>query len=425
MAVFTMMDSNLADVTIQRNAAAAVGFGLIGTSGSLSGMRAIDAQRTVDSLMRNAATASGRGQVANLPIVPIGFSGGGSDAQSVAQGVPSRTITYMSNRRAGDVEPDAQVGWTNLSGLYLPGAIDTNSGARPSFTYSSVMKGGPNNGYTYYPAGYSVREKGGLATMGVLLGRGHSNDATNNPASPGYEFGWYWIARNAAARLPASAASTTPGNPVALNALSKTAGWLGEVDQYVTPPNYGFGNTAQDTPGGTSPFKPIAAYADYTGDKEAASWMVDRDLAFAYRAAMSNDRSSAPRFDSATNAPLNTPLVFTGLTALQSLSQGDLANLSINPRDFASTGSITQMAFYDGATLLGTDTVASDGWGISVPLTEAGIRGLSVIATRSDGQVRTSFRAVSVQAAAVPEPSSLGLLALAAGALLRRVRAVR
>jgi hypothetical protein len=352
--------------------------------------------------------------------VPIGFSGGGSDAQDVSQGLPSRTITFISNRRAGNVASDAQPGWTNLSGLYLPGGEDTNSGARPSFTYSSVIKGGPNNGYTYYPAGYSVRENGGLAAMGVLLGRGHSDDAGSSPASPGYEFGWYWIARNAAARLPAAAASDVAGNPVVLNALSKTSGWLADTDKYVTPANLApIGDTRKDTPAGTSPFKAIAAHADYAGDKEIASWLVDRDLAFAYRAAMSNDQGTAPRFNSETNAPLNTPLQFTGLAALQSLQQGATANLSINPRDFVTGGTtITKMDFYDGATFLGSDTLASDGWGITSPMNEAGIRGLSVIATRSDGQVRTSFRAISVQA--VPEPSALALLGLAAGGLLRR-----
>jgi hypothetical protein len=58
----------------------------------------------------------------------------------------------------------------------------------------------------------------------------------------------------------------------------------------------------------------------------------------------------------------------------------------------------TQMDFYDGAPFLGTDALASD------------------------GEVRTSFRAVAVQAVAVPEPSSLGLLCVTAGALLRRGR---
>jgi hypothetical protein len=254
--------------------------------------------------------------------------------------------------------------------------------------------------------------------MGVLLGNGHSDDAVNNPASPGYEFAWYWIARNAAARLPGTTASSTPGNPLALNPLSKTSGWLGDVDRYVTPTGLTFGDTRSDTAGGTSPFKAIAAYADYTGDKDTASWMVDRDLAFAYRAAMSNDQSGASRWP----GPLNTPLEFTGISGLQSMSQGALANLAINPRDFAAPGTtITQMTFYDGATLLGTDTLAADGWGITVPMTEAGIRGLSVIATRSDGQVRTSFRAVAVQA--VPEPGTLGLLG--AAALRRRPRGAR
>ena len=252
--------------------------------------------------------------------------------------------------------------------------------------------------------------------MGVMVGYGHSNDAASNPASPGYEFAWYWIARNAVARLPGTAASSTPGNPVALNALSKTSGWLADTDRYGLPDN--------TTPNGTSPFKTIAAHANYTGDKETASWLVDQDLAFAFRAAMSNDNN--PTGAGRWPGPENTPLEFTGITGLQSFSQGASANLAINPRDFVKAGTtIQKMDFYDGATFLGTDTLASDGWGITVPLTESGIRGFSVTATRSDGEVRTSFRAVSVQAAAVPEPAALGLLGLAAGFLLRRARTSR
>lgn len=409
MAVFTMMDRAVADFAIQRNAAAALGFGVIATDGSLSGMRAVNAQQTVDSLLSGAAAATGRGQVANLPIVPFGFSGGGNDAMRVAQRNPSRVITHVSNRISPDSQVDRQPGWQALSGLYLPGALDTNQ--QPSEVYAGVMKGGLNNGfYLGYGVGDSVRERGGLAAMGVLLGRGHSNDALNNPASPGYEFAWYWVARNAAARLPGTPASSTPGSPVTLNSLSETSGWLAETDQYVA-------TGGEDTPGGTSAFKRIAAHADYTGDKGTASWLVDRDLALAFRAAMSNDSSSASRFP----GPLNTPLEFASIAPLQSFAQGAVANLAINLRDFAAAGTtITRMDFYDGATLLGSDTLAGDGWGITVPLTESGIRGLSVIATRSDGEVRTSFRAVAVQA--VPEPASLGVLVLAAAATLRRMR---
>jgi hypothetical protein len=418
MVVFTNLEPSYAEGAIQRNAAAALGFGVIATHGNPGGVTAVDAPRAIDSLLRAAATVTGRGQIANLPVVPIGYSGGGNDAFRIASSLPSRTLTYVANRIAPIPRNDAQQGWTALSGLLLPSTMDSNQ--RPAYVYEAGFKGVAATSATPYGSGLnnSIREKGGLAAMGVLRGNrrlnngGHDNDAANNPASPGYEFAWYWIARNAAARLPGAVASSTPGNPVALNPLSKTSGWLADTDQYQT------NNTI--APNGTSPFKTIAAYADYAGDKETASWLVDRDLAFAFRAAMSNDQSSASRLDSVDD-PLNTntPLVFTGLTPLQSLSQGASANLAINPRDFVTSGTtITQMTFYDGATLLGTDTLASDGWGITVPMTEAGIRGLSVIATRSDGQVRTSFRAISVQA--VPEPSALGLLCLAAGRLLRR-----
>ncbi|HEY0007504.1 MAG TPA: PEP-CTERM sorting domain-containing protein, partial [Tepidisphaeraceae bacterium] len=364
-----------------------------------------DAPRTIDSLLRSAATVTGRGQIANLPIVPIGFSGGGNDAFTVASSLPSRVITYVANRIAPSPRSDAQPGWTDLPGLLLPGNLDSNQ--KPSDVYGAGFKGVA----TYYGLNTSIREKGGLAAMGVMLGQGHSNDASASPASPGYEFAWYWTARTAAARLPGTVASSTPGNPIALNPLSKTSGWLADTDRYGLP-----GNT---TPNGTSPFKTIAAHANYTGDKETASWLVDQDLAFAFRAAMSND--SNPTGAGRWPGPEGTPLMFTGLTGLQSLSQGALANLAINPRDFVTSGtSITRMDFYDGATFLGSDTLASDGWGITAAMTDSGIRGLSVIATRSDGQVRTSFRAISVQA--VPEPSAFAVLCLAAGGLLRRKR---
>jgi hypothetical protein len=411
-------------ITAYRNAAAAMGFGLLTTPKSIDGLSADKTQQTIDGLLNAAATATGRGQVANLPIVPIGFSGGGRDALRVGQRYPSRVITYVANRITGEMVTEiqnnrpvsgVQPGWQSVPGLFLAGAVDDNE--RPSWISASVMKGGPNNGTTRTAVGSAIREMGGLAALGVLPERGHSDDHANATISEGYEFSMYWIARNAAARLPAGVASATPGNPVALTPLSKTSGWLGEADRYQTVNDpYGAGDPLPDTRAGTSVFKPIAAYADFAGDKEAASWMVDQDLAFAYRAALSNDGGHHSR----NSLRSGTPLLFTSIAPLQNFDQGAVANLAINPRDFDDAIAISKMDFYDGATFLGSDTLGSDGWGITVPLTEAGVRGLNVVATRDDGQMRAGFRAIAVQPTAVPEPASLSLLGLAACGLLRR-----
>lgn len=416
-------------ITSYRDAAKAMGFGLLTTPKSFDGLSAAKTQQTIDGLLNSAAAATGRGQVANLPIVPIGFSGGGNDALRVGQRYPSRVITYVANRIAGEVVTEqasgggfingAQPGWQNLAGLYLAGAVDRNE--RPSIVSASVMKGGPNNGITFTPAGSAVRERGGLAALGVLPERGHSDDHAVSPLSEGYEFSMYWIARNATARLAGTAvASTTPGNPVALTALSKANGWLADADRYAPPADvYTTGSGTDDTRASTSAFKPIAAYADYAGDKEAASWMVDADLAFAYRAALSDDGGHPGR----NSLRSGTPLLFSAIAPLQSFTQGDTASLAIDPRDFDDVNAITKMDFYDGATLLGSDTSATGGWGIDVQLTATGVRGLNVIAYRQDDQVRAGFRAISVQAAAVPEPSAVALLGLAATTALRRPRA--
>jgi hypothetical protein len=140
-------------ITAYRGAARAMGFGLLMTPKSFDGLSAAKAQQTIDGRLTSAATATGRGQVANLPIAPIGFSGAGNDAMRVGQRHPSRVITYVANRITGEMVTQilnnqtvngVQPGWNGLSGLFPAGAVDDNQ--RPSWISASVIKGGPNNG---------------------------------------------------------------------------------------------------------------------------------------------------------------------------------------------------------------------------------------------------------------------------------------
>lgn len=389
-------------VTAYRNAATAMGFGLLTTPKQFDGLSAAKTQETIDGLLASAATATGRSELNNVAIAPMGFSGAGNDAQQVAQRYPSRTVGYVAHRIEGVAEGDRLSGWTHVPGLYLVGAVDTNQ--RPNEVFATVIKA-PSN----YGLGTALRERGGRQAMVVLPDRGHSDDSLETPVSSGYELSFYWLAKSAEKRfVPGAFASTTPNTPLALRSFTAGEGWYAPTDEYTAA------TSGNDTPGGTSPFKPIAPIASYTGDATKASWLMDADTAFVFRAVASNDLRAG------RNQPKQTPLIFSVTSPLQSFMQGGLANLAIDPRDFTSSGTITRMEFYDGATPLGTDVLGTDGWGINVPLTSAGVRGLNVIAFRDDGQMRAGFRAVSVTA--VPEPGLLGLAALAGAALLRRRR---
>lgn len=173
------------------------------------------------SALASVAQASGHPELTAGPVVMFGLSSGAREAAGFASRLPARTIGLLERVPVGVVT------------LSTPATLHI-----PTFIMQAQLDGTADN--TAVKAAFSAnRSQGGLWALEVETGAEHSTVSDlGNSAAIG------WLQSVLSRRLPGSA-----GDP--LVALDETTGWLGNQ------------STLE-----------IAAWADYTGNRTTASWLL-------------------------------------------------------------------------------------------------------------------------------------------------------
>ncbi len=383
-----------------RRAAESLGFGLIGSNdgefshdsntGCAWGSPFDDEPRlNLERILNRVAEISGHSEITNAPVLASGTSQGGFNAWLVATNAAERTIGYASVRGFAppvELSPEAR----ELPGILLPGARDGT--VRP---HTAV-----------YPGFTSFRGQDAPITFAPEWGRGHDSGQST------WELAWYWMSEVTKQRYPDELQpSLSPGELIDLEELDSAAAWYGEAASFLPSDNPRIADVV------ASPFPEIGPAATYSGDTSEASWLPSEAFANAYRARTLID----------LNRPLGRPpgQFFGGPMEIVSpesflpgnldvsrepplLRVGDKVNLSVEPNEFDDSADITSMQFYLGDQFIGED-LEGPNWMVPVLLDAEGIQGLTVVATNSVGEQTSAFRAILVQPAEIPEPSSSAL----------------
>ena len=274
------------------------------------------------------ATASGHPEVAHLPFVLAGWSGGGQMAYGINTKIPERVIAYIMNKGA----------------YYVPGALSPAALKTPSIGVGGQYDLGVDR-TGIIDRFKANRPSGGLCALAVEHNTGHSEGNVD---------GVFFTFFDHAIRARYPAGVTPLSGPVTLLDLTESNGWL------ATEPTISSGLSGSVYP-----------YAAYSGDKTTACWLMDADVANLYR-------GFATYNPAVTVTPVGGPLFLD--------SQMIEFRVSV---DSAAFPEWTSADVYDGAFKLGT---VNKGGPMSVYAVRPwGGRGVTAIARDASGNERTSI----------------------------------
>ena len=311
--------------------ARAHGFALMGTVGYICYFSDAVVSAEVPVLLGDLAwyaTASGHPEVANLPFVLTGWSGGGQIAYGINTKIPERVIAFIVNKGANYVPEPPSAAALKTPSIFVGGQFDVGAGR------TGILDRFEAN-----------RPRGALWALALEQNTGHSEGNVD---------GMFYTLFDHAIRARYPAGATPLNGPVSLLDLPETSGWL------ATKPT-----VANGLPGKVYP------YAEYTGDKTTACWLMDESVANLYRGF-------------ATYNPAVTVTVVGG--PVFAAGQTIQFNVSVDSALFPGWVSAD---LYDGAVKLGT--VTNGGSNTISAVRPWGGRGVTAIARDAAGNERTSI----------------------------------
>ena len=310
--------------------ARAHGFALMGTRGYVCYKSIALVDEEVRILLNDFvlyATASGHPEVAHLPFVLAGWSGGGQMANGINTRIPERVIAFIANKGSNYLAPSSAASLKTPS-ILVAGQLD-----------GQANRDGITNLFR------SNRPSGALWADAFEQNTGHAEGNVD---------GVFFTFFDHAIRARYPAGVTPLSGPVTLLDLSETNGWL------ATEPT--------DVSGLSGSVYP---YAAYSGDKTTACWMMDEDVANLYR-------GFATYNPAVTVTPVGGPL----------FSASQMIEFSVLV-DSAAFPDWTSADVYDGAVMLGT--VTRGGTTSVYAVRPWGGRGVTAIARDASGNERTSI----------------------------------
>ena len=222
--------------------ARAHGFALMGTRGYVCYRSTALVDEEVRILLNDLAlyaTASGHPEVAHLPFVLAGWSGGGQMANGINTKIPERVIAFIANKGSNYLAPSSAASLKTPS-ILVAGQLD-----------GQTNRDGITNLFQ------NNRPSGALWADAFEWNTGHAEGNVD-----GVFFTFFDHAIRA--RYPAGATPLT--GPVTLLDLPETSGWLATAPTF----NNGLSGT-------------VYPYAGYPGTKTTACWLMDADVANLYR----------------------------------------------------------------------------------------------------------------------------------------------
>ncbi|HKP59698.1 MAG TPA: MYXO-CTERM sorting domain-containing protein [Polyangiales bacterium] len=312
--------------------AESIGFALLGNQ--FTGMYTEAAngpgQALVDALTQFSKT-TGHPELERAPVLVQGFSNGGYFSFTFAAWKPERVIAFVVNK-SGFAKAQLTPEFAAVPGLLFWGSNEPPS---PTVIHQLVQQG---------------RAQHALWAELKEWGKGHEEGDADNAIVP-------FLADMVAARYPVN--KTPLDADFALFPLDEGTGWLGD---------HADASVASDVP-------TIAKFADYTGDKAAASWLPNEGLAIIWRAFVTKNpiTLSSPMSGAQLDATKPVQLKATGLT------QGQRGN------------------FFDGAQSI-SSVMPQSGGAISASWNPAwgGGRGIVAVARDSAEAIKRTSRPAAI-----------------------------
>ena len=318
--------------------ARAHGFALMGTRGYVCYRSTALVDEEVRILLNDLAlyaTASGHPEVAHLPFVLAGWSGGGQMANGINTKIPERVIAFIANKGSNYLAPSSAASLKTPS-ILVAGQLD-----------GQTNRDGITNLFQ------NNRPSGALWADAFEWNTGHAEGNVD-----GVFFTFFDHAIRA--RYPAGATPLT--GPVTLLDLPETSGWLATAPTF----NNGLSGT-------------VYPYAGYPGTKTTACWLMDADVANLYRGfATYGPANTAP-------AVSVTPVSAYGIAPVYTTGQMIQFTVAV---DSTFPGWVSADV-YDGAVKLGT--VTNGGSSTISAVRPWGGRGVTAIARDAAGNERTSI----------------------------------
>lgn len=306
------------------------GFALMGTHGYVCYGSTAIVDKEVSVLLGDLAwyaTASGHPEVANLPFVLAGWSGGGQIANGINTRIPERVIAFIANKGSHYLAPSSEAA-LKTPGILVAGQLD-----------GQVNRDGITGLFE------KNRPRGALWADAFEENTGHAEGNVN---------GMFFTFFDHAIRARYPAGVTPLAGPVKLLDLVETNGWL------AAEPSANNGLAGK-----------IYSYANYPGVKSNACWLMDADVANLYRGF-------------ATYAPAVTVSIEGG--PCYSSGQAIKINVSVDSNAFPRW---TIANVYDGAFKLGTVTNGKSS--VVSAIRPSGGGGITAIAFDASKNERTSI----------------------------------
>jgi hypothetical protein len=210
--------------------------------------------QTLQKILDGLADVSGYGEISQAPLLPIGHSGGAIWAWNTAYWDPGRCFGVVGLKSA-PIHPPAYAPKANVDGV----PILAVTGQYESWG----VKNHPADWHWHWVRGtlLEFRAIGVESLMSELVEPGVTHFGWDNDLAA---YVAAFMRKAAHYRIPAELPSD--GQPVRLNHLALSSGWLTDIT-LMTPPRY-----------------PAALYEQYAGDPTLAFWNLDEELARANEA---------------------------------------------------------------------------------------------------------------------------------------------
>jgi dienelactone hydrolase len=348
------------------------GFALIGTSlwGNLSGSEI----NTWDIHVAALAAASGHAELKNAPLAPMGFSNGGQMSYGFNALRPEKTIAFITNKGCcyNNLLPSTAA--LKTPGILIAGELDT-----------VVRRDNIRNLFL------NNRARGALWAWVEQEGVGHSGLAD--------ELILPFMAEAIRLRYPANQVPTATSG-VTLLAVNETSGWLADQTTW------------------KSGLTQIAPYSQYPGNKQSAGWLLNDNVAFAYRAFSTYQHEASLDFVNPLQFPSPIPL---------EVNVGSSVPTSVKFRlDLSELPGWTKVELFDGAQLvlqLMPSAIPEKDVMLNVPINRSGVYGFSAIVTGADGITKSATNLLGFTA--IPEPTTISSMLLSfacVGLYAQRIR---
>lgn len=341
------------------------GFAIVGTSqwSNLSGSEIA----TWDAHLQALATASGHPELVRAPWAPIGFSNGGQMSYGFNALRPEKTIAFITNKGGGYNVALPTAASLATPGILIAGELDTD------LRRNNIRALFDDN-----------RPRGALWSWVEQQGEAHSGRAD--------ELVLPFMAEAIRVRYPAGAAPTATTG-VTLLPTNPADEWLADQSSWR---------------GGMTAIAPRASYA---GDPQLAGSLMNENVAYLYRAFSTYDIDVVLKF-------ADDPFAYVEAAPEGATSVRLVVDVTLVP-DWTKIEILNYAGLLTEATPAGQ---AGDGHvAMDVPLTGAGVYGLSALVTHGDGVTISTSNLVALTA--IPEPATPATVAAAAGVVLlgRRV----